>query len=320
MMNSEVIQQKGGLSVKKLRLIIPLLLICTLLTGCGFFFPYFFLNFPESDTYEEVRQLPIGTDVDPKLSADDVYWRSKFAATERALQYSENATIELAFDDEGFEYWVDMHYNTNVTLDPDNSAVNVETLLSFGDEEPEQFWDYYRDENGRLIRYSHEVESDSCTREEIPLNGKAPYVIIPSYTVYGYPYDPENIAIEPQTRILNDREVYMLTYKQAAINVFGATGNADRDQKLSQRSISGTWYVDAQTYLPVRQEYILTQVDDLLGEMVDAMYQISAAELDAAITGYTLSIDYASFEPVELPPVPDAVLRKAWNNAGFSAN
>lgn len=304
--------------MKKLRLMIPLLLVCTMLTGCGFFFPYLFLNFSDSDISEDVRQLPVGTDVDPLLRADDVFWRSKFAASDRALQFSENATVKLAFDDGDYEYWVDMHFDRNVTLDPDHGAVNVETLLTFGDEEPDQFWDYYRDEDGHLFRYYYDVATDYCIREEIPLDGKTPYVIILDYTVYGYPFAPENLSIDPQTRILNDREVYMLTYEQSLLNTFGSTGNSSRDAKLSARSIPVTWYVDAQTYLPVRHEYILTQVDDLLGELVDAMYQISAAELDAAITGFSLTVDYASFEPVELAPIPDEVLRKAWNNSGFS--
>ena len=154
--------------MKKLRLAILLLLICAMLSGCGFFLPYFFLNFSGSMPQETVEELPIGTDVDPHPNADAVYWRSKLAASERCLQYSEKATIALVFDDEGFEYGVDMHYNTNVALDPDSSAVNIETLLSYDDEEPEQFWDYYRDEDGRLIWYYHEVATDYCSREEIP--------------------------------------------------------------------------------------------------------------------------------------------------------
>jgi len=305
--------------VKKLCLLILISLICLSLSGCGFFLPYFFLNFTSADTQTQVQELPVGSDVDAKLNAEDIYWRSKFVAKDRVLQYSTNATLALTYTDDSWDSTIDMHYDTNVVLDPNTTAVNVQTLLSFDGDEPEEYWDYFRSEDDRLVYYYHEVETDYCSREVIDLDGNSPYTIILDYTIYGYPQSPQNLSVEPQTRILNDREVYVITFEQSALYTFGSTGNPVRDAELDKRFIPATWYVDVQTNLPVCQVFVINQVDDLLGDIIGANYQI-ADEDGILISGYTLSITYTSFEPVSVPPIPEDVLQKAWDNAGFSPN
>jgi len=301
--------------MKKLRLIIPVLLICFLLNGCGFLFPFFFLNFLDPAEQSSVQELPVGSDVAETLSAEDIYYRSKFAAKERATKFNENAAIQLSFSEDGWDSLYDVHYDTSVTLDSDSCAVNELLSLSFYEEEPDIYQTYYRNEDGRLICYSY----DEATREEIPLEGLSPYAIIVDYTVYGYPAAPYNLSVAPQTRILNDREVYVLAYEQSALYTFGSVGNTVKDEKLNKIMIPATWYVDAQTYLPVQRVFTITRMDDLLCEVISSIYQISEAELDAIISGLSVTTEFLSFDPVEVPPVPDEVLKKAWDDSGFAA-
>ena len=308
--------------MKKLRLIIPVLLICFLLNGCGFFMPFFFLNFAGRTTPEEeiVTELPTATEVPSNLSADDVFWRSKLAASDRALQYTTEDTTELTFKEGNFSYTAQLHYNTHVTLDPDSRAVNMQTQMYYDNDAPETYWDYYRDEDGKLAHYVCNEQTGDCTREVIDLQGKTPYVIIQDFSVYGYPYEPLDLSMDSHTRLLDDRQVYVLTFHQTALDAFGYTGNPTRDDKLQQRLIPTTWYVDAETYLPVQMSYSLTQIDDLLGDLIDEIYQFGADGTGCAITGYTYTLKNMAFQDVEVAPIPEDVLKKAWDNAGFSAN
>lgn len=308
--------------MKKLRLLIPVLLIAFLLNGCGFFLPYFFMNFSASagqELQEETEELLIGSDVDSLLNADSVYWRSKLAIKDRVMQYRIRTTTQLSYSMDSFDFAVPMHWQSDVALDPDTSSVNVSLQVQFDRDEPERYHMFYRDEDGRLIRYSHIETTGKCFREEIDLDGKAPYAIIADYTIYGYPYSPVNLVLDPQTRILDGREVFMLTYEQTALDAFGYTGNTAYDEQLAKRMIPTTWYVDTQTYLPVQQTFTLTQVDDLLGQIIAESYLVSLDE-DTAIAGFSYTLDNLVYERVELPPVPSEVMKKAWDDSEFSAN
>ena len=305
--------------MKKLYWILPVVAMCLLLNGCGFFFPFFYLNFsaPTQETVSET--LPVGSDVDPKLSAEDIYWRSKLAISTRATQYQEKAEISLISTDET-AFQSNLFYDIIVSLDPGQSAVNVQTQFHFDHEKPQEYWDYYRDEDGKLIYYYHETETGDCSREEIPLEDSTTYAIILDFSVYGQPYGLTDLQVEPQTRMLNDREVYVLPFRQSALEALGYTGNTLVDEQLSKREISGYWYVDAETFYPVRTEYSVVKMDDVLGESISSSFSLDLNQMDVAITSFHVTRDYLSFDPVELPEIPEEVWKKAWEGAGFSAN
>ena len=304
--------------MKKLRLLIPILLIAFFLNGCGFTFRFFLPSFRGPNLPTEEAELPVGAAVPSNLDADDIYYRCKFAAGDRAFQYSTHATIQLAFSQDFADFVVPMHWDSDVVLDTETCAVN-ETIRIGMDSEEDVFHQYYRDENDRLVLYFHEANTDQCTREVIDLDGWTPYTIIVNYNRSGYPLYPQNLTLDPQTRILNDREVYLLTFEQTALEAFGYTGNATYDEKLSQRTILTTWYVDTQTNLPVQVYFTLSKVDDLLGQAIAQLYQVPLED-GTAIAGFSFTMDNMLFEPVEVPPVPDHVMKKAWEAGGFSAS
>lgn len=302
--------------MKKLRLLLPILMICTMLSGCQLLLPFFFLNLTGSDTTPTATELPVVGEADTTLSAEDIYWRAKLAFNRRPTQYSEITTVGLKFEDQEISFPMDMHYDTHVTLNEDACAVNVQTFLAYDNETPEEFWDYYRDEGGALVYYYQEVQTGYCSREVIDLEDATPYVIILDFTVSSLPYDPQALSVEPRTRMLNGREVYVLTFQQSALYTFGYTGNSLRDTQLSQRMIPMTWYVDAQSYMPVQLDYTIYQMDDLIGDMVNGIYDVVGDGL--SITGYSYSLQNIGFDPVDTGPVPEDVLKNAWNNGGYS--
>lgn len=309
--------------MKKLRLIILLLVLSMLLSGCQFFLPFFYLNV---STQEETTQqtqpqtLPIGEDVTPQLQAEDIYYRAKFAAGDRAYQYAESITFDLNCQEEDLQYPMQISYDRQVVLSPEDCAVNVTTEIAFDifQDEPQVFQEYYRDEGGRLIYYAADSLTNTYSREEIPLEEYSPYAVIYDFTLTGYPAYPDEITLEPQTKIMDGRQVYVLTYPQPALHVFGTSGNAAYDEKLFFRTIPTTWYVDAESYLPVKQEFILTQVDDLLWQVICSRYGLAAPDVTLSFEQLSWNCVYTSYEPVAVPEIPEETLRKAWENAGGS--
>lgn len=299
--------------MKNPHFLILLLIVCLLLNGCSFYFTF---NLPPQEVQAE--PLPIGSNVDANLTAKDIYNRVVFEVGERAFQYTTEATIGMGFMDGDTVYPSNFHYDTQVLLSPEDCAVNVFTSLYFDGEDPECYWDYYREENGMLICYSHNNITEESYREQIELDGMAPYAIITDYSTKGYPLAPKELLLDPQTRILNDREVFLLTVTESALYAFGSTGNTGADQQLDQRDIVNTWYVDTETFLPVQQEYYLSQVDDLLGQIIDSVYALSISEVNATIDTYAFTLKDLTYTPVQVPDIPVEVQKEAWNNAGFS--
>lgn len=309
--------------MKRLRILIPVLLMTFLLTGCVWFLPFLPSMLPESEP--EPTELPIGSQVDTRLSGDDVYWRSKLNESRRAAAYRITFSLQAQYSDSEVSLPMDILLQTNVMLDPDSSAVNTQTSLLCDTEYFYQEYalqEYYRDEEGKLIYYYHEDETDYCYREEIPLDGQTPYLIILDYSYYGFPYpQPEEISLEPQTRIVDGREAYVLTFEQPIVNVLGYTGNPSYDAKLEKRTIPTVWYVDTETYQTIMQTASLTQVDDLIGNLLQSICGIeSTAQETYAISSFSYAIDQIEFDPVQVPDIPQDVLQKAWENAGFSAS
>ena len=305
--------------MKKLRLLIPILLFTCLLNGCGFSFRFFLPAFGESALPQAEEELTVGEEVASHLDAEDIYYRCKFAVGDGTFQYATRATIGLVFSQDFDDFVVPMQWDSEVMMDPETCAVNETIRVCLGSEDEDVFHQYYRDEDGRLVLYFHEENTDQCTREVIDLDDLTPYTIIINYTRTGLPLYPQNLKLDPQTRILNGREVYLLTFDQTALEAFGYTGNASYDKQLGKRTMQTTWYVDTQTNLPVQLHYTLSKADDLLGEIIAQLYQIPLTD-GTMIANYAFTMDNMVFDPVEVPPVPDAVMKKAWEAGGASAS
>ena len=308
--------------MKKLHLLLPVLCICLLLSGCQLFLPFLYWNLISGEQTAVQEPLPIGSDVDPNLDAEDIYYRAKFAASGKVFQYRQQLLFEYTAEEDDLQYSYQLQENRQITLSDTTCAVNLITEI-FPPEYPDEtsvYHEYYRDEDGVLVYYYAEPSLDICSREVITLENYTPYAIILDFTVYGYPYTSAGLTLEPQTRILNEREVYVLTYPQSSLYAFGYSGSESTDRKLEKLTIPTTWYVDAETFLPVKQEYTLTQIDDLLWQAIDARYVVGELDAGESFTGFSFSCEYESFEPVEVPPIPEDILQKAWQNAGASAN
>ena len=307
--------------MKKLRLLFLITAISVLLSGCRFFFPFYLLEYLDSAQTTTEAPLPIGSDVPSHIDAEDIYYRAKFASSNEIYQYTQELTYHFEEDYKGIKYPYQVQENKQVILADEACAVNIIGEIFHVDypEEASEYQEYYRDESGSLAYYYADPVNDNYVREVIPLDGYTPFYIIIAYHVNSIPATMDGLTLDPQTRILDEQEVYMLSASQSALYVFGSTGNEAMDAQLVKRSIPTTWYVDAETYLPVRETFTLTQIDDLLWQVINGRYVVGELENGVSFTGFTYVCNFESFDPVEIDPIPADILQKAWKNAGASA-
>ena len=305
--------------MKKIRVLVLLTAMAVILSGCQFFLP-FSLRYSVAEQETAEAPLPIGSDVAAHLDAEDIYYRAKFASSNEIYQYTQELTFHFEEDYNGIHYPYQVLENRNITLSDEDCAVNIIGSFYQPDypEDVTAYQEYYRDENSSLIYYYADPGNDLYIRELVPLEGYTPYSIIVAYHVNSVPYTLDELTLEPQTRILDGREVYVLNAPQNALYVFGSTGNEDMDTKLAKRTIPSTWYIDAETYLPVQEKFTLSQIDDLLWQVIDQHYVVGDLDDGVSFTGFTYVCKFESFEPVEIDPIPADVLQKALANSGIA--
>jgi len=317
--------------MKRLQILISLLLILLLCTGCTKKLPII-----ESEPTEHVIEAPTEAPTEtpteapakPMLSAEDIYWRSKFAAGEGAWQYSTNVTLNLRIGAAGVYMRSDMSSTSHIVMSSDPCAVNLKTDLFYTlmDMEVEQtIHEYYRDEDGKLICYYNIEQLDVAGREEIILEDLTPYAIILDYAIWGYPYAlPQDLEVEEETQMLDGKEVYVLTYSQTAMDVFTMLNQEELDPQLAQVSIPTTWYVDAESFLPVEISFSLDEVDDLVASALISYANIMLPanpeeEIDIQINSFSYRYYAMGFDPVEVPQIPEDVITAAKDSAGYMA-
>ena len=305
--------------MKKLRLLFLVTAIAVLLSGCRLF-PFYLLDYLTSEETIVEQTLPVGSDVASHLDAEDIYYRAKFASSNEIYQYTQHLTFHFEADYKGGKYPYQVLETRDITLSDEDCAVNI--IGSFYDvdypEDVATYQEYYRDESGALVYYYADPDNDLYVRQLVPLDGYTPFAVILTYHVNSIPYSSEGLTLEPQTRILDGREVYVLSAPQNALYVFGSTGNEAIDTQLSKRTIPTTWYIDTETNLPVQETFTLTQIDDLLWQVIDLYFSVGVLDNGVSFTGFTYVCNFESFEPVEIDPIPADVMQKALENSGIS--
>lgn len=305
---------------------LPVLLALLLLLGC---------TKEPSSAIPEFSQAPQEAATEPSteapkkrpLSAEDIYWRSRFAAGTRASAYSSDIQLDLRVGSAGVYVRTNMSLNNRIIMSEKPCAVNVESELYYtmlNVEVEQTIRQYFREENGRLIQYYDLVEMDMRGREDMMLEDVTPYIIILEYTATGYPaYLPEDLVVAEETQILDEREVYALSYTMTPVEILGVASEEATDPALLQMRIPVQWYVDAETMLPVEISYQLDEIEALLTPLILAYTDIdfylgTDSETEIEINTFTYRCCDMVFEKQEVPPIPEDILTDAKKSAGYT--
>lgn len=338
--------------MKLLRIFITIFLLLSLLTGCTGHLsenaapstePATLTTQPtEPPTTEPATEPPTAAPAKRPLTAQSLFYKAKAAAPDPATQYRTGETIILRAGANGITVQTDISKTMQVFLSQDPFAIFAQTdtvSTMMGVEVKQTLQEYYRQEGEDIVYYCDIEQLDLTVREVLPEQlyppidtEEFPDVEIPTNTEWlftvnsknGYP--PEAYAqymeLEPETQMLDGTEVYVLKYEQNGLWLFDFTGDAAIDADLSSIRIPTTWYIDAETFMPIKQEFTMTDLDSVataaMVEFLNIQLPENAADLELEIVEYTYTLTDMCFDPVDVPDVPEEVVSDAQSASAYA--
>ena len=311
--------------MKKLLRIIALLMVLLLLTGC---------NTPSEETTPTVTEAPTEAPTEAtteppaprELSAEDVFYRCKFATGTRAHAYSANVQASLRIGSAGIYVRTELAADQHVIMTDAPVQVNVLThaktsMMNMDVEQTTQ--EYYREEGEKLMCYYGAKETGIYGKEDVFLSGMTPYLIIAQHAVYGCPGAvPDDLQMQPERITVDQREVYVLEYTQPAIDLFFFQSPGMDANALADLLIPVVHYVDTETFETVELQYTVPEMDsDLVQSLIPGgdMYAEEGQSVDIEIKSYTYRLYNFGFEPTEVPPIPEEVLEGILDTDGYTS-
>ena len=312
--------------MKKSFRILTLLMVLLLLTGCN--------PLPE-ETVPAVTEVPTEATTEAtteppaprELSAEDVFYRCKFATGTRANAFSASTQANLRIGSAGVYVRTELAADQHIILSEDPVQVNVlsHTKTNLMNMEVEQTTqEYYRQEGEKLMCYFGVKEAGIYGKEDIFLEGMTPYLIIAQHAVYGCPGSlPDDLQMQPERITADDREVYVLEYTQSAIELFFFQSPGMDADALTALRIPVVHYVDAETFETAELQYTVPDMDsELIQSLVPGgadMFSEGGQPMDIEIQSYTCRLYNLGFEPTEVPPIPEEVLEGILDADGYTS-
>ena len=180
-------------------------------------------------------------------------------------------------------------------------------------------------EDGKYISYVYTDLDDSWTRMELEgleMTSGA------EASAYAFLADaaPEELVLDEEKQTLNEREVYVLRATMrgdqmkesftASFESMGAgfdemTAGILENLDFSAVSIPTVFYIDAETFLPVKMEMEMLGMGDMMMSLINAVMSTMSGDLDMDETEFTVEIPTCTlvsedirFDSVEVPSVP----------------
>lgn len=328
--------------------LLALLLTIALLTGCSSS-PQAESAIPTEDTAaaseatapstEPPTEPPTEAPTERELTAFEIFFKCKAAAPNAATSYTTSEHVIIRTGSNGITLCLDTTMDKSVFLSEDPFAIHICTDMITtmpGMEITQTVREYYLQEDEVPVYYADfeqlgysvrtvlpdrlypEIDSEEIPEDELPTTTQW---LFATNSEQGYP--PENYAeyieLEPETQMIDGREAYVLRYEQSALWLFGFTHDAAVDADLASIRIPTYWYIDKETFMPIKREFTMTDLNPLTTAAMVKLLNIQLPEdvtgLELEITEYTYVLKDMTFEPVDIPEVPQEVIDHAVSNS-----
>lgn len=247
-------------------------------------------------------------------------------------------TMDLALDAsmgaEGVTMDISVGMGTDVMMALDPYAMYMDVVLDMsmlGEEISESMEIYMLEEDGEAVSYTYMDSAGQWTRQAAEVDMDAM-----TASGQGASYDwlldktGNDLALAEEKPQVNGRETYMLTailgwddmmkameaMDSAALEE--ALGGAELedllaeaglgDLNLSVLNFTTVYYIDAETYLPLKMEMDVLGLDVLLSDIMKAaMAGLSPeeqVEMDIAVNQFRAVLDNISYDPASIPALP----------------
>lgn len=299
---------------RKLSVIVAACALALALSGCG------------SMTLDKLM-----TKMDTALEGKEIY----------ELSAAMELDATLNFDDEVQEITAELEMDVQVSSEHD-AFVDMEIKADVAYERMNETMQFYVvNENEDMVAYIHSDSDDSWTKIE---TGMTYDELFASGGIEGsatplFSETPENLVLADEIEIVENRESYVMTYaftgNELIENVKSNDALAEAENSLSDYGIDmsqlnldysalnipTTVYVDAETFLPVRFEFEVQGISEIINSLLDTVIDsitgvagtydefnanMSEEDIDVAIniTTANVVINDIGYDPVEVPSVP----------------
>lgn len=180
-------------------------------------------------------------------------------------------------------------------------------------------------EDGKYVNYLYSELDDTWLRSEVDADGLSDQAPVTAYASLAE-LPPEELTLDEEKQTLNDREVYVLratlsgaqmqdTFTSAlgtsAEDLDEMTATVMKEMDFTPVSAPTVFYIDAETFLPVKMEMDIQGMGEVMSSMMGAVMSSLVAglgtedtEITVDVTTCTFLSDAISFESVEVPAVP----------------
>jgi len=177
---------------------------------------------------------------------------------------------------------------------------------------------YLVQEEDRLVSYNHMLLDDSWTKSAVPesqmeeMNKEADFTWILSK-------DDAALTLSDGVQTVNGREVYVLsctlTGDEMQNTLDSSAGMSDSMRELgispedfAALQVPAVYYIDAHTFYPVEAQMTVEGFDTLINNVLSSTMGMNpeTTGIDIKVGAMTLSMKDMTYDPVEVPAVPQA--------------
>ncbi len=292
---------------------------------------------PEATAEPEATEEPKATEEPAKevvagaLTAKDVLEKTDAAHKEQNMTSAKLLMdLEMSLATQGITLDMAMNMDGIYKYATDPYAVYAEADMSLnmlGETESVKITTYSVVEDGEIYSYANSGESGwmktatGMKLEDALASNQSSFAAI-------YNLPEEELELESETQTLNDKEVYKVNVvftgqtlmdmlEDMGENMEEVTASMDELSVLgvdmSVLSAECSYYIDTETFRIVKIEMDLLGLDKIFDDVVDAAMaeageEMEGMEFDINIGKCVVTYDILSYEPVEIPALPEEAL------------
>lgn len=248
-------------------------------------------------------------------------------------QATATMTMEMNMEAEGesMDMKMDMAMDIKASSEPYASYMDMKTTVDVAGQQTEETTQAYSlEEDGALVNYVHTDSTDKWEKQDLGMSLEDMTAQTVNLDWMKEKAAAEEITLEEETQTVGDTEVYVMNCTLEGAELEAALGGMSGvTDVLSQAgmeaadfgalNIPTTYYVDKETFLPVKMDMTIEGMDEMMDAVLADMLGAneSGIEFDMNVGAIHAVYENMSYDPVEVPTVPEEGLMIA-NQASFN--
>lgn len=270
---------------------------------------------------DEQEVLEASSEVEEEVVMTAVLLAEEMAAATEGKQMTQitsavDMVMSMGMDGITVEMTMNSKSDSVVSLEPYAAYTGTAMTMNVaGEEITESAESYVVVEEENIIYYTYSDSTGQWNRLDMDMSLED---VTSMYTGYDWMKDtlPADLVLEEGTQTLEDREVYKLsctlTGEQMQMALGGMSGMEDllkesglEAMDFTLLTVPTTFYVDAETYLPLQMEIDIEGLDQMIADLVAESVEGAGMDMEINISKLQGIYSNISYEPVEVPAVPE---------------